>query len=156
MRSPAVVRGAIRRSDGVIGVMIRDSDGLSGMAALVHHIQSLRPRTDLDPLVAVLDEMVGMLDEFGLPAWANALGAESAHLIAGETAALGRIRGLLTDPEGLRIVRVAFGELALISRWVELCDRLEEQMASRSGSAAAGTRAGEERWAAVLPFRRRR
>jgi hypothetical protein len=126
------------------------------MTAPVLH---LRPfRADRRPggvaeVVSVVDELTGMLAEAGLRAWAAELDAAGAALRAGHAAGRTRLRTLLADPEGLRIVRVGFADPAAIARWVELCDRLAELLAAPAPGSAGR---GGEREGVVLPFRRRR
>ena len=115
------------------------------MTASVHHLRSFRPPTGGAAVVAVLDEMVGMLERHGLAVWAGELGEATRALRGGHAEGRTRVRVLLHDPDGLRIVRVGFGTPAAITRWVSLCDRLGELLDPDDAT---------ERMAPVLPIRR--
>ncbi|WP_025156421.1 hypothetical protein [Leifsonia aquatica] len=140
------------------------------MTASVHHLRSFRPPTGAAAIVAVLDEMTGMLERHGLPVWAGELGDATRALREGHAEGRSRVRALLDDPDGLRIVRVGFGTPAAITRWVSLCDQLAELLhpeadaARISGGGERRAPAGapdatdepgaSEHWAPVLPLRR--
>ncbi|WP_226656590.1 hypothetical protein [Leifsonia sp. LS1] len=113
------------------------------MTASVHHLRSFRPPTGVAAVAAVLDELVRMLEHHGLTVWADELGDATRALRAGRAEGRSRVRALLDDPDGPRIVGLGFGSPAAITRWVSLCDRLNELL-DPDDVAARGAPAGAE------------